>query len=390
MDHHEKKPLRVLFAAMFLAVVLTPVLGLSYPLDTKPSEGSETANAIPSGPPHQSTRSEICPRFTLVDTVLLPKELRWAFDIRWAPNQTLVVAAGKRGVVEMSRTGEVLDTIIPCGGSPAKRGQDKKLWMATRIGVSDQLLVAAAPVFSLMFTWADNRRPVHREYAAVLDVDVNGDRALILGARQGPAGEWAPEGAMAWIDDGLEEPKPLHFLTAGPGSEVVSWYGIIDLGAGVMLSDGSSLVVPGVERGAFLYSAEGRLLHMWRSSELGIDVCHPLEEEAVLELQTDLSARFRYWNQHILVDDAVEWAGAPAILVRKPQVGGTGWDLVVLDPSGGSTVLEVPITSESGRTRARIDARDSTIAILLHESGFLDEEPTFRPRVVILEVEECE
>jgi hypothetical protein len=260
--------------------------------------------------------------------------------------------------------------------------------MATRVAASDRLLVAAAPVFSAVFQRLDrgHQDPVMRSYAAVLDLDVHGEDALILGARRDAAGRWAADGAVAWIDDGKDEPRPVHFLESGQGSEVVSSCGPIDLGAVRILEDGSLLIVPGVESGVYLYSADGRLLRSWQSAQLGIAGACVLADHERAEVSTSLQARFRYWNRHVLVDDAVEWDGSPALLVRRPGSSHTSWHLLVLHRDGSVQQVSLPVVSTSGRTRARIDRRGSSVVVLLHEGGPLGEAAAFQPRLVFLEV----
>ncbi|MFV1988809.1 MAG: hypothetical protein ACC682_16165 [Gemmatimonadota bacterium] len=319
----------------------------------------------------------------MVDTLLLSEELRWASDVRWRTDSTLLLAAGTRGVVEIDRTGAVLAKPISGG---RRLGQ---LWMATRIGLSDRLLVGAAPFFSAVFQYLESSElPVQRDYAAILDVDVRDGAALILGARRDAAGRWAPDGAMAWIDDGRADPKPVHFSESGPSSEVVSWYGPIDLGAVRFLDDGSFVVVPGVERGVYLYSAEGRLLRSWDSLRIGIAEGCSLDADQRREVDVRMEPRWRYWNQHLIVEDVVAWEGSPALLVRRSSRGKTTWELRVLELNGEVRTVRLPISSTTGRTRARMDVRGSLAVVLLHESGRLDETPEFQPRILFMEVDE--
>ena len=322
------------------------------------------------------------PGIRLVETLLLPEELRWAFDVRWKGDGSLLLAAGTRGVVEVDRKGAVQATPIGAGGGR------RQLWNATRVGVSDQLLVAAAPAFSAAFHRPGGQETLElRDYAAVLDVDVRGDTALILGARRDSAGRWSPDGAMAWVDDGRGTPRPVHYSEAGPRSDIVSWAGPLDLGAVRFMDDGSFVVVPGVEGGVFRYSPEGRLLQTWQSLSLGIAGGCSLDPEQRREVAASMEPRWRYWNQHLIVDDVVSWRGAPALLVRRPMRDRTEWELRVLGEGASARRVRLPLSSTSNRTRARMDLRGPQVAVLLHESGHLGVTPEFAPRILFLELE---
>lgn len=381
-----KKPIASPGAPVCLAVIMAAA-GLSPAVAQVGSPQATTASSAPdagSTPDRSPTMGETpldrSPR--LVGTLLLPDELRWSFDVRWKTDSTLVLAAGTGGVVEINRSGKILATLLSAGN-----GRDQ-LWMATRVGVSDRLLVAAAPAFSAIFLRLGNQTPpLSRDFAAVVDVDVRGGTALVLGARWDAAGRWAPDGAMAWIDDGQSDPKPVHYSEAGPGSEIVSWGGPLDLGAVRFLDDGRFMVVPGVEGGAYLYSPDGRLLRSWQSLQIGIAEGCSLDPEQRREVSVGMEPRWRYWNQHLIVDDVVSWQGSPALLVRRPSRTETVWELRVLGADSAPQTVRLPVSSTSSRTRARMDLRGSQVAVLLHESGHLDETPGFQPRILFLEMD---
>lgn len=366
---------RFCLAVVIAAAGLSPTVAqVGSPRTTNASSAPERSPTIGETPLDRSPR--------LVGTLLLPAELRWSFDVRWKTDSTLVLAAGTRGVVEINRSGEVLATLVSAGN-----GRDQ-LWMATRVGVSDELLVAAAPRHSALFLHLGSLGALQpREYAGVQDVDVRGATALVLGARWDAAGRWAPDGAMAWIDDGRSDPKPVHYSEAGPNSMVVSWGGPLDLGAVRILDDGSLMVVPGLEGGVYQYSPEGRLLRSWQSLEIGVAEGCSLEPDERSEVAAGMEPRWRYWNQNLIVDDVVSWRGSPALLVRRPSRTETVWELRVLGADSAPRTVRLPVSSTSSRTRARMDLRGSQVAVLLHESGHLDETPAFQPRILFLEMD---
>lgn len=192
--------------------------------------------------------------------VLLPASLRWASDVRWDGDSRLVVAAGKAGVVAVDTSGNVTESVIPGGVGKGS------LWFASRVGVSKELVVGAAPFHNVVM----QRRALipderNLEYAAVLDLDVSGSLMLVLGARRDDAGRWSPDGATAWLDDGGSDPRPVQYLSRGVTRDAVGRCGINDIGAVKILRDGSFVVVPGVDEGVFWYAADGTL--RWNTQE---------------------------------------------------------------------------------------------------------------------------
>lgn len=316
----------------------------------------------------------------IVDEVVLPQNLRWASDVRWETKEKLFLAAGKEGVVTMDRTSQHSAALIPGGGG------DGCLWFAHRVGVSNELLVGAAPFFSVVFEQRDRERPSrNRSYAAILDLDVSNSSALILGAVRDDAGRWAPDGAMAWLDDGKADARPVHYLSGDVDKDAVSRCGIVDVGACKIMSDSSFVIVPGVDSGVFWYAADGKLKRAWQSAKLGIAGECKLDDEEKTAFAQKLEPRINYWNSHVLVEDVIEIGTSPALLIRKRDQKSTLWEILFLGSDGVARRLKLPIRSPSGLTRARADVRGNDLVILLHESGQMDVPPDFEPRLIFLE-----
>jgi hypothetical protein len=321
------------------------------------------------------------PRLERQEEAVLPAELRWAMDVRWAGDDRLVIAGGKRGVVETDLAGTVTRTVIP--GGRAKNA----LWLASRVGWSPLLVAGGAPAFALVTATRDVP-PALRTLAfdAVLDLDVFESSLLVLGARRDAAGQWAADGAMAWLERGGSGLRPVHFSAGGPGSDTVARCIAHQLGAVRFLGGGSFVVVPGVEPGVFWYAADGRLARAWQTDDLAIDAGCPFDERQSAEMAARPEPRWAWWNQHELVDDVVPLPNGPGLLVRRHVGRVTSWDLVVLQRDGRPAHAAVPVSSPSGLTYARGDVRGDRVVILLHESGHLDVPPAFAPRLVFLRI----
>lgn len=316
----------------------------------------------------------------------LPLSLRWAMDVRWASDTSLLIAAGQEGVVQTNLAGVVSRVRIPGGGTPGAKGA-ASLWLATRVGISEQLLAGAAPAFVLVLKAMQGEADgVIRPYAAVLDVDVQGSTALVLGAQRDESGQWAPDGAMAWLDDGRSDPKPVHFARSRAESDAVSRCGLLDIGAVRFLHDGSFVIAPGVQPGVFLYGENGVLEHVWQTTELGVFGGCPYSQEQSREFSAAPEPRWTIWNNSVLVDDIVEVGGAPALLVRRRQGDTTRWSMVILSIAGENRTVPLPFTSSSGLSRARADVRGDDMVLLIHESGRMDVPPQSTPRLLFLGV----
>jgi len=96
---------------------------------------------------------------------------------------------------------------------------------------------------------------------------------VILGGRKDAKGRYSHDGAIAWLgglSEGAAGLKPIYFSVAGRGAQPMAECAVLELGAVRFLSDGSFLVVPGVEPGIYWYDAAGDLVRTWESEALGL------------------------------------------------------------------------------------------------------------------------
>lgn len=311
----------------------------------------------------------------------LPDDLRWASDVRWASDDSVWIAAGSSGVFEVS----IADPAAPPRRLEANGKGPDGLLLAASDGV-----VAAAVGFGPV-SWARVATPNLFErtahLATIVDFDLWQDRGIFLGARRGPKGEWAPEGGLLWhrsIGTGFSDVEPALFADGGPGALEVAFCGTLGLGAVRFFPDGRYAVVPGVQAGAYLYAADGKLLKAWKTEGLGFyDRCE-LDWDEARPVKADPRARLRWWRRHATLDEIVPWGEWPALIVRRPRDEGTAWQLVVLSATGASDPIDLPVESASTGSHVKADVRGDRLVLLVSEFAPPDEPPQAPPRLVVL------
>jgi len=324
--------------------------------------------------------------FKVVSTRQLEPEHRWAQDVAWDGDSQLVVAAGRSGLVRFSvaRDGSV-QIVGTEAGCPVS--------FAAMVAVSDGTIVVVGPNHEIAWRRSGARGWTHyqsRELDLVLDVDVDGDRLAWLGAmRQAETHEYAPEGAVAWAADlrqGVSERSPVLFSGSGPGAPELSACGCLMVGAVRYLPDGSLLVAPGVEPGAFVIERHGGVREVLDLQTAGVETrCQVSEEERQL-LARSVAARFELQlNRHDTLDDIVLVGDRPLAVVRRAGAGHVHWEAVGLGPGleelrGVRLPLDPP---GSSWVRVSCDGAGDTLAIL--ETNY-DEQSDDPPRLVLIEV----
>lgn len=289
-----------------------------------------------------------------------------AADVRWASESSVYLALVKAGTVEVS--------LEPLGGKVEKvilgAREPGGFWGCSRLGASQDYLVAAGPAFSL--TWRKRTDPLRKEIAfdGIEDIDVGGRRLAVLGARRDDKGRFAPEGAIAWVgslDKDLTDLRPILLDQRGEGAPNLSACGNFELGAVRFLQDGTLLVVPGFQAGAHLYDAGGRLIRTWDTAGLGLDNdCPGLTQEQVMQL-TYPDPRSAWLNQRRTLEDILPLPQGPGLLIRSVSQGRPSWMLKVLDRNGpGHKTYAVPIPPVSDLSYLRGDVREGRIVLLLY------------------------
>lgn len=319
------------------------------------------------------------PSLHVLSDAPLPDALSRASDIRWAGDGAIFLSLVKDGAVEasLSPLGGRMRKVIPGSSEPGG------FWACYRLGASARYLVAAAPFGAL--TWRPIRSAARKELAIdVMDLDVRQERLLVLGARRDHQGRWAPDGAIAWLgslDQDLRDLRPVLFDSRGAGAPNLSTCGSFELGAVRFLEDGSFLILPGVQPGASLYDASGKLVRTWDTGTLGIDTdCSTLSADQARRLQAP-GPRMAWLNQRRTVDDILPLPQGPALLVKSVSGGQTRWEMKILHRQGGFSTLPLPITYSGFRGALRADIQGDRIAFL--KIGFEKDAVQSKARLIL-------
>lgn len=287
-----------------------------------------------------------------------------ALDVRWASDGSVYVSSYFSGVQQVNTaSGKVAPAafVQPGRNCPS----------CSRLGVSERYVVTAFPVYQL--TWKEWKRSQINNYVfdAVVDLDVKGDRLLMLGSRT-EGGRWAPDGAIAWIgslDKQLKDLRPVLFSRRGSKAETISRCGFLEPGAVRFSSDGSFVIVPGVEPDIYLYDRTGKLVHTWQTSSLGfVDRCD-LTEPQVHALSADPEQRARWRAARVMVDDVLHTSAGPALLLHEFRSGAARWTMVILQRNGPPRRIVLPFSIPSDVASLRADIRGNRIAFLIRTLG---------------------
>lgn len=308
-------------------------------------------------------------------------------DVRWAGDRSVYLAAGRAGTFELPLDSfDGFRPVIPGGTSQGS------FWLSSRVAVSEDLLAVAAPVFSLR--WKERKGGAEQEasFDAIVDLDVSGRQVLILGGRKDETGRFSPDGAIAWLgplDASLSKLRAVSYDSSGPGARHMNACGALEIGTARFLRsprEGSFLIVPGVEPGAFLYDPQGKLTRTWDTREIGLDTedCGRLSPAEEIRLSSQPEPRFAWLNQRRTVDEILPLPQGPGLVVRSVAQGQTRWVLKVLQNQGGIKVFDLPVPSRTELSHLRGDVRGNRIVFLVSEHG--KDGPTAPPRLVLAEV----
>lgn len=310
--------------------------------------------------------------------------VRAAMDVRWAGDDSVYVASGKEGTFEVPLGAALRPRSIIPGN-----GKEGGFWLSFRVAASTRFLVISAPVFSIR--WKDSLKGTDHEipFDAVLDIDVQGDRAVILGALKDEKERFAPDGAIAWIgslERKLADRKPVYYSASGPGAKALSHCGPFEMGGVRFLPDGSFLVVPGVEPGAYLFDPSGKLVRTWDTGVIGLDDddCENMGEELEYRLSAIPEPRWAWLNRRRILDDILPLPQGPGLIVRNVVQGRPRWELKVLERSGEITTYSIPLTSKTDLAHLKGDVRGNRIVLLHHEDG--RDGASAPPRLILAEL----
>lgn len=294
----------------------------------------------------------------------LPETLRGVFDIRWADDDSAYLGSARLGVIRVPVVSEQdLRPVVMAAGA------GRSGWGYSRLGLSHQYLVAAAPAFFV--AWRElPHGPVKTEYFEVIsDLDVLGDKMVLVGAREDEDQRYSPDGAIAWIGSlgkDLQDLKPVLFSVAGAGARPMDACGSFEMAKSRFLQDESVLILPGVEPGLFRYSKTGELLQTWQTNELGIDAECGLNDDEMYHLSAHFDARARWINQRRTVDEIVSLKVGPGLVIRRTTSTATYWQLKVLQ-ADKVLVVDLPFVGPSPDWHLRADVRGQRIVFLVFE-----------------------
>ena len=289
-----------------------------------------------------------------------------ALDIRWASADAVLVTTMAAGVLQVDTRDP--QHVVSFAFAPANGGG---CWSCARLGISPQYIATAFDVGQIQWKSTDSPQIHPALFDAVIDLDVHDDRLLLLGSRR-EEGEWAPDGAIAWtgtFTKGLSDLHPVLLSSLGRKATVVAKCGFLNSGAARFFSDGSYVIVPGVEPGAFLYDSAGRLLYTWQTDGLGfLDRCD-LKEDDVLLYSANPEARAQWLARRVLIDDVLPFPEGPALILREVKSGVTGWSILLLRRGAPAARIALPLTSPSDVAHLKADLRGNRIAFLIRTFG---------------------
>ena len=288
-------------------------------------------------------------------------------DVRWIDDDHLLVADPDRGIARLTLTGS--PTSIDWLEEWQKpKGPGSRYF---HIAVSGDHIVASDFAFAMQWrrrSGDPTTRRIGFEYIG--DVDLDGNRLLVTGLHRDETGDFAADGAIAWLgtlsggERSLRPVLPFRSLNA-----VMACAGF-GLGKVRFLRDGSFIVVPGSESGIYHFSSDGHVQRVWQTAAFGLDTpCDlPAEEKSILA--TKPLARNQWLNRRAIVDEVIETPAGPALIVRTVNGRETHWSLL---PLNGSPAMEpLPITSPSPWAHLSAAVRGKRAVLLIGDREALD------------------
>lgn len=318
--------------------------------------------AAPAEPPAPSLR--ILGRHTLP-----PGGSRYT-DLRWATDNSVFVMRTYEGLEEIQVEPELKTLRQPVPSVKTLGGFDRM----ARLGVSDRY-IAFASLGNIM-AWRPRGSAApglvvfrRKEIAIADDIDLSGDRLLLLGTPY----KTIPytEAGVAWVGtlgSDLKDWKPFLMAPDGPGGEKAPALfncGSLDLGAVRFLADGTILAVPGFLPGAYQFDAQGNPIRTWSQREIGLTTdCRGVSDEEGVQISG--KGRLSWLNQRKVLEDVVPFPEGPGLLIRSRRDDGKiTWSLRILSSQGIATYL-LPIVGSRPGDRLKADLRKGKIALLLH------------------------
>ncbi len=339
-------------------------------------------------PSQETTKVSLPSCFGELTEVPLPESLDWANDVRWLGEQEVAISAYKAGVVRLrlDHPGEPPGTEVAQG---EKRTATGSPWS---LGSSEKFLVVGSWMFAVGWK-ARGASDLESEdyFEFIWDLDVRGDRLLVLGMRKTEDGTgYEEEGAFVWLgslgEPNLKSMRPLAFSTHGGRGRAMGGCGLVGTGAARFLDDGSFVVAPVAAPGVLLFRADGRLARTWQSEEFGFDSGCEVNEEYSRRLGIDLALRMEWINQRSVVDDILPLGGDRfGLLVRRHEAGMTRWQMEIADSHGRIGACKVPIAVNNRWAHLRADSRGERAVLLrfARTEQRYPPQPAIPPRLIV-------
>jgi hypothetical protein len=317
-----------------------------------------------------------------------PPAVGRTLDIRWAGLQSIYVSTAFGGTFEiaLAATKEPwLHRIFTPQTEYGPFGTQDHLALTSRIAA------VAGPARGLFW----QRRPsgtksmtaLNLDFDVIAALDARGAELLVLGARRNDRGEFAPDGAIAWIVQPEKQPpavRTILYSRSGPGAPAMGDCGMFETGKVRAMPAGDFWLVPGVEPGVYHYDAAGKLLSVLQADRLGFEVGCGLTPKEVLDYSASMTGRWTWLNRRRVLDEILALPEGPGFLVRIREAAETRWELKVLRGSGEVVSYGVPIRSPSPFAHLRGDARGARLAFVLLD---LDQvKPTPAGRLIVAEL----
>ncbi|MFZ2493854.1 MAG: hypothetical protein WA208_20435 [Thermoanaerobaculia bacterium] len=313
--------------------------------------------------------------------------VEWPLDVRWTGGDSIAIAAGRAGVVQFELRGPLSHPKPLMGGDRTRTGS-----FYSQLAFTPTHLLAASPLG--MVAWKRTRQTGTADggmsVAMSLDVDAAGDSFVILGADRDAKNRWSPDGAIAWL--GSLGPKPaalqpvLYSHVAEKGgtkAASIANCGLFGNGGVRFLEDGSFVVVPGVEPGAYLYDHRGKLVHTWQTSGLGfLDSCR-LSMDQVRLYQRDVAAREEFLRRQPMLDDVVALGRNPGLLIRSYARGVVRWEIVELRRGSPPVTHRVEFESTSRVTHMKADLRGKRAVFLVYDAVDVGDPNRGQPSILL-------
>lgn len=310
----------------------------------------------------------------LVRRVSVPAAGSVATDIRWAGDTSFYVSWFEDGVAEIGLGGKKRRELVP-----NQKLLPQSSYNYMHLAASPKFLGVSGPgqgmVWRALKARGDGSFGLQlRTLRAVLDVDLLGDRLLVLGHGLTGTKQMFSQAGIAWLgtisEDEIEELSPVLSSREIPSKSLLSCQEP-SVGAARFFADGSFVVAPGFQDGVHLFDARGQRIRSWTHEQIGVDIhdtCARMTLKDNYLVGGDPDYIERWLNRHRLIDDVLPLPEGPGVLVRSWGPDGKAhWALKVLRPNGIDTYA-VPVTGRRPFDRLRGDVRGGRILLLLSSS----------------------